>query len=159
MKTEKEREALELLLSLGYTDLYAFYYPLSQFRIFTRWQYYSTQQDQKIYRIDLIILPTPSLPYVTTVRKPYRALLDSLDHAPVSVTLNLTWLFRKSKYVDNVYTPGGERGEEGSESLMQMRLKVRCRHGWSVCIYTIVHFLSRFFFNTSLMSNNIFHLL
>jgi exonuclease III len=66
MKTAKERNALELLLSLGYTDLYAFYYPLSQFCSFTRLQQYSTQQDQKNgYRIDLIILPTSSLPYVT----------------------------------------------------------------------------------------------
>jgi exodeoxyribonuclease-3 len=93
MKTAKERDALELLLSLGHTDLYAFYYPLSQFHPFTRWQHYSTQQDQKNgYRIDLIIFPTSSLPYVTdtTVHTAYRALPDSSDHAPVSVTLNLT---------------------------------------------------------------------
>jgi exodeoxyribonuclease-3 len=122
MKTAKERDALELLLSLGYTDLYAFYYPLSQFRPFTRWQHYSTQQDQKNgYRIDLIILPTLSLPYVTdtTVHTAYRALPDSSDHAPVSVTLNLTGLFRKSHYVHNVYITGEEEGEEGNASLVE----------------------------------------
>jgi exonuclease III len=43
MKTKKEREAFALLLSLGYTDLYSFDYPLSQLCPFTRWQHYSTQ--------------------------------------------------------------------------------------------------------------------
>jgi exodeoxyribonuclease-3 len=122
MKTAKERDALELLLSLGYTDLYAFYYPVSQFRLCTRWQHYSTQQDQKhVYRIDLIILPTSSIPYVTdtTVHTAYRALPDSSDHATMSVTLNLNRLFRKSQYVHNVYTVGGERENEGNASLVE----------------------------------------
>jgi exonuclease III len=76
----KPQRNATLSSSLGYTDFYAFYYPLSQFCLFTRWQHYLTQQDQKNgYRIDLIILPTSSLPYVTdtAVHTAYRALPDS----------------------------------------------------------------------------------
>jgi hypothetical protein len=50
-----------------------------------------------------------SLPYVT----------DTTVHTPVSVTLNLTGLFRKSQYVHNVYITGEEEGEEGNASLIE----------------------------------------